>query len=755
MNKFIEQFNSSQWEVETPSGWQDFSGIAKTIEYDEWIVTTESGKYLICADKHIFIDKNWNQVFCEDLVVGDEIQTSEGIEKISSIEITETKSNMYDLVDVNGGNIYYTNDIVSHNTTTVTSYILHYILFNDNVNIAILANKAQTAKEILGKLQLAYENLPKWMQHGVKIWNKASLELDNGSKIIAASTSASAVRGGAYNILVLDEFAFIQNNIAEEFFSSVYPTITSGKNTKVIIISCVSKDTYLLTNSGYKKIESFIDPTKNGAYQVPNYNIMGKDKFYTSDVIVNNKKSPTNIIKTRYETLECSQEHKLWAFDGERYDFIESKNLKVGDYISIRYNQQVFGNQDYIGFNPKKGKSSNTFSCENITEDIAYFIGLYVAEGYARDIVSKTTKNIIGGQVVITCGDDISSSLDKLNIKYTNTDNIHYIINSKHLVDFIKELGFDIKNKSPKKVLPEKVLSWSKANITALLRGMFDGDGGIDIKGRVKYTSTSRELIRQVQLLLANLGILGSVYTSTVGPSKKVKVSSTHHNIEIVGKYAFEYFNQIGFSLKRKSDRYELLKPSTRIGSRTDIIPSSGLLLSEWRGPQLSGSKNYSRSLLLANKDILCSNEKIKQFFDDNVSENIIWLEIKEIKHGEAEVFDVSLPDIDGDKWAHSVLYNNFIGHQTPKGMNMFYKMWVNAERGKNEYVPTEVHWSEVPGRDAKWKEQTIANTSKEQFEQEFESLLPETLLSLEVEGRIVETPIGDLYNDLSNERTA
>ena len=112
-------------------------------------------------------------------------------------------------------------------TTTVTSYILHYILFNDNVNIAILANKAQTAKEILGKLQLAYENLPKWMQHGVKIWNKASLELDNGSKIIAASTSASAVRGGAYNILVLDEFAFIQNNIAEDFFSSVYPTILS------------------------------------------------------------------------------------------------------------------------------------------------------------------------------------------------------------------------------------------------------------------------------------------------------------------------------------------------------------------------------------------------------------------------------------------------------------------------------------------------------------------------------------------------
>jgi len=122
-------------------------------------------------------------------------------------------------------------------STTCVSYLLHYIIFNDNVNIAILANKAQTAKDLLGRLQLAYEYLPKWMQHGVKIWNKASLELDNGSKILAASTSASAVRGGSYNIIFLDEFAFIPNQIADDFFSSVYPTITSGQNTKVIMVS--------------------------------------------------------------------------------------------------------------------------------------------------------------------------------------------------------------------------------------------------------------------------------------------------------------------------------------------------------------------------------------------------------------------------------------------------------------------------------------------------------------------------------------
>ena len=125
----------------------------------------------------------------------------------------------------------------SGKSTVVTAYLLWYAIFNDNVNIAILANKAATAREMLGRLQLSYENLPKWLQQGVVNWNRGSLELENGSKILAASTSASAVRGMSFNIIFLDEFAFIPTHIADEFFSSVYPTISSGKKTKVIIIS--------------------------------------------------------------------------------------------------------------------------------------------------------------------------------------------------------------------------------------------------------------------------------------------------------------------------------------------------------------------------------------------------------------------------------------------------------------------------------------------------------------------------------------
>ena len=122
-------------------------------------------------------------------------------------------------------------------TTTTVAYMLWATIFTETQNCAVLANKGSLARDILAKYQLAYENLPMWLQQGVVTWNKGNVELENGSKIIAASTSSSAIRGGSFNIVFLDEFAFVPNNIAEEFFNSVYPVISSGKKTKIIIVS--------------------------------------------------------------------------------------------------------------------------------------------------------------------------------------------------------------------------------------------------------------------------------------------------------------------------------------------------------------------------------------------------------------------------------------------------------------------------------------------------------------------------------------
>jgi hypothetical protein len=122
-------------------------------------------------------------------------------------------------------------------TTTVAALLLHSVLFNENYSIAILANKLGQAREILSRIQLAFEHLPKWLQQGVIEWNKGYIELANGSKVLASATSSSAIRGTSQNLIYLDEFAFVPSHMQEEFFQSVYPTISSGQTTKVVITS--------------------------------------------------------------------------------------------------------------------------------------------------------------------------------------------------------------------------------------------------------------------------------------------------------------------------------------------------------------------------------------------------------------------------------------------------------------------------------------------------------------------------------------
>ena len=178
----------------------------------------------------------------------------------------------------------------SGKSTTIIAYLLYFVLFNDNVNVAILANKAATARDLLGRLQLAYEHLPKWLQQGVMSWNKGSLELENGSKILASSTSASAVRGGSYNIIFLDEFAYVPANVAEQFFSSVYPTISSGKTTKVMIVSTPHGMNmfYKLWNDAENQRNSYI-PIEVHWTEVP-----GRDDKWKQETIANTSEQQFN-----------------------------------------------------------------------------------------------------------------------------------------------------------------------------------------------------------------------------------------------------------------------------------------------------------------------------------------------------------------------------------------------------------------------------------------------------------------------------
>jgi hypothetical protein len=125
----------------------------------------------------------------------------------------------------------------SGKSITTIAYMLWLVLFNENFNMAIVAHKGPAANSLLGRLKLAYENLPLWLQHGIIEWNKGNIELENGSQIGAFATTADGLRSGSYDLVLLDEFAFVPNNIADAFFTSTYPVITAGTETKIFIIS--------------------------------------------------------------------------------------------------------------------------------------------------------------------------------------------------------------------------------------------------------------------------------------------------------------------------------------------------------------------------------------------------------------------------------------------------------------------------------------------------------------------------------------
>ena len=125
----------------------------------------------------------------------------------------------------------------SGKTQVVAAHLLYYTTFNDNKTVAILANKAAASREILSRYQLMFEYLPSFLQQGVKTYNKGDIELENGSKVFTGATSSSGIRGRSVNVLYVDEVAIIPNNVAEDFFTATYPTISSGKTTKIILTS--------------------------------------------------------------------------------------------------------------------------------------------------------------------------------------------------------------------------------------------------------------------------------------------------------------------------------------------------------------------------------------------------------------------------------------------------------------------------------------------------------------------------------------
>ena len=318
----------------------------------------------------------------------------------------------------------------SGKSTTMVSYLLHYILFNQNMSVAILANKLSTARELLGRLKLAYEYLPMWLQQGVVEWNKGSIVLENGSKALAAATSSSAVRGGSYNCIMLDEFAYVPQNVAEEFFSSVYPTITSGKDTKVIIVSTPKglNMFYRLWVNATKK------PGEEGkneyfALDVHWRDVPGRDEEWKKQTIAN---TSVEQFRTEFETEFLGSMHTLVAPEKLKClvyrtpEFINNEGLRIYQrpipdhkYIMVVDTARGQG-QDYHAF------SVVDVSCipyrvvatfrNNMLAPMLYPNAIYPIARQYNNAYTLVEINDIGGQVA----DILHDELEYDNIIYVS-----------------------------------------------------------------------------------------------------------------------------------------------------------------------------------------------------------------------------------------------------------------------------------------------------------------------------------------------
>lgn len=223
--------------VNSDTGFEQFTQVHITQPYKKYDILTENGYFLSGADNHILFDENFNQIFIKDLKIGNYIQTDIGPKKISKIFKSKHTISMFDISVNSKNHRFYSNGILSHNTISSAITMLHFALFNNTKNILVTANKLDTAVEVLDKVREIYQRLPFFLQQGILNWAQKLIVFDNKSRIKGFATTKTASIGQAADLLYLDEFAYLPDNIADKFYKSVFPTVSNIENSKIIITS--------------------------------------------------------------------------------------------------------------------------------------------------------------------------------------------------------------------------------------------------------------------------------------------------------------------------------------------------------------------------------------------------------------------------------------------------------------------------------------------------------------------------------------
>ena len=548
-------------------------------------------------------------------------------------------------------------------TTTSVAYLLWLTLFSDSQNIAVLANKGSLARDILAKYQLAYENLPMWLQQGIITWNKGNVELENGSKIMAASTSSSAVRGGSFNCVSGKSMTRINVDGKEIEISmeDLYSKIANSSkytlydNKKQGCLEYVSREQIqkMVLRDSWKRLFEDEYSERNSSY---NTSMSGWNKF-TREFSEFANKTPYNLSQVvnkndfrsrKKEIIVCVDTDDSWSSrEINWYEHTEPRNFY----------------ETSIGSTKNISNGEKTFTKNNTKNEISDSAGNK----------SRNKRQNIKIQNRPTCGYSKNSRTQKKNI---------------NKFDRIEEDGrtrIQDKQESRKNKKNSQKTYWNET---------FGRIKEKNVESCQRKNTLEQRYKNEEILILTEEGYK---------PFYGIKKTENQKTIKLV-------FN---------NGQNIICTPEHKIFTKNGYVFAKDCLNLECLGHD---GKFYGVHTITENEsidvyDLLEVQDTHSYYCNDILVHQCVFLdEFAFVPANIAEEFFNSVyPVISSGKSTKIIIVS------TPNGMNMFYKLWMDAIGNKNGYKPFEIHWSMVPGRDEAWKYETIRNTSEEQFRQEFE----------------------------------
>lgn len=497
----------------------------------------------------------------------------------------------------------------------------------------------------------------------MKVWIKGP----KGSSLIQliGADSYDGIMGTNPRGVVFSEWS-LMDPMAYEF---VKP-ILAANGGWCAFIYCVKKGTRVITSSGLRRIEDACESVSE--FTDCDISVYGLGGFHKATSFYSGGVRQLKRIKTsRGYEISCTPNHQLWTGTEWR----RADEWCVGEYIPIQRGQDVWS----VGLDlsdwerPQKRNSANDLPLDYVfNEEDAYLFGLVLAEGCWTD----------KGNITITIGDKCVGEW-LISRGFRKRDDFHYTYGSQELVSLLEWFGLCKGAKN--KVIPEKLYDCCRGQVVSFLQGYFDGDGCATKRGTVHCDSVSSELIREMQLLLLNFGIVSTRSSMVVKPTKRVKVSSLVHRLSIYGYDASVFFREIGFRLERKQSRSVYAS-----SNKNDVVPLGNDFLRDY-------CRCLSRSWLKRQSGLTYSKiEKLLHIKPDArlsriVVDNFYWDKIDVVEDDEGEVYDFVIPE------THSFFSNGVISHNTPRGKNHGWDL-LEIARNNPEYWFSEVLTVESTG---------------------------------------------------------